>query len=155
MYAKSLHLCLTLCNPMDLGLQTLSMGILQARILEWVACPPPRDLPDPGIKPESLTSPALSGRFFTTSATTRPAYISILKYSLYLKGPKHPFVHNDPLCTKPVYPLPASTTSNLEWSFFHEDASNASPRVIWVLSLTFSKMALLSVKMVSMSVNIQ
>jgi len=49
---------------MDLGLQTLSMGILQARILEWVACPPPRDLPDPGIKPESLTSPALSGSLY-------------------------------------------------------------------------------------------
>ena len=31
---------------------------------EWVPCPPPRDLPDPGIKPESLFSPALAGRFF-------------------------------------------------------------------------------------------
>ena len=26
-------------------------GILQARILEWVAIPFPGDLPDPGIKP--------------------------------------------------------------------------------------------------------
>ena len=34
----------------------LSMGILQARILEWVAWPPPGDLPNPGIK---LRSPAL------------------------------------------------------------------------------------------------
>ena len=32
-------------------------------------CSPPGDLPDSGIKPESLTSPALAGRFFTTSAT--------------------------------------------------------------------------------------
>ena len=31
--------------------------------------PPPGDLPDPGIKPASLTSPALADRFFTTSAT--------------------------------------------------------------------------------------
>ena len=30
-------------------------------------CPPPRDLPDPGIEPISLKSPALAGRFFTTS----------------------------------------------------------------------------------------
>ena len=29
--------------------------------------PSPGDLPDPGIKPMSLMSPALSGRFFTTS----------------------------------------------------------------------------------------
>ena len=32
-------------------------------------CPPPGGLPDPGIKPRSLTSPALAGAFFTTSAT--------------------------------------------------------------------------------------
>ena len=28
--------------------------------------PPPWDLPDPGIKPKSLVSPALAGRLFTT-----------------------------------------------------------------------------------------
>ena len=31
--------------------------------------PPPGDLPDPGMEPVSLTSPAVAGRFFTTSAT--------------------------------------------------------------------------------------
>ena len=31
--------------------------------------PPPGDLPDPGIEHESLSSPALAGGFFTTSAT--------------------------------------------------------------------------------------
>ena len=31
--------------------------------------PTPGDLPDSGIKPVSLVSPALAGRFFTTSAT--------------------------------------------------------------------------------------
>ena len=35
------------------GLQ--SMGILQARILEWVVIPPPGDLPNPGIEPRSPT----------------------------------------------------------------------------------------------------
>ena len=30
--------------------------------------PSPRDLPDPGIEPVALASPALAGRFFTTSA---------------------------------------------------------------------------------------
>ena len=46
-------------------------GILQARTLEWTAVedPPPGDLPDPGIKPTSLTSSVLVGSFFTTSAT--------------------------------------------------------------------------------------
>ena len=32
-------------------------------------CLPPGDLPDPEIKPASLKSPALTGQFFTTSAT--------------------------------------------------------------------------------------
>ena len=31
--------------------------------------PPPGDLPDPGIEPMSLMSPALAREFFTTSAT--------------------------------------------------------------------------------------
>jgi len=38
-------------------------GILQARILEWVAISFSRDLTNPGIKP---TSPELAGGFFTT-----------------------------------------------------------------------------------------
>ena len=35
-------------------------GILQTRILEWVAIPSPRDLSDPGIKPGSLALQANS-----------------------------------------------------------------------------------------------
>ena len=43
-------------------------GILQAReYLSGCLCPPPGDLPDPGIEPMSLASPALAGSFFTTS----------------------------------------------------------------------------------------
>ena len=47
----------------------LSMRILQARILEWVAMPSTRDRPNPGTEPVSLMSLALAGWFFTTSAT--------------------------------------------------------------------------------------
>ena len=35
----------------------LSLGILQARILEWVSCFSPGDLPTPGIEPRSPTLP--------------------------------------------------------------------------------------------------
>ena len=39
-YAKSLQSCLTLCDPVDCSLPVFSVqGILQARILEWVAKP--------------------------------------------------------------------------------------------------------------------
>ena len=41
-------------------------GILQARILEWVAFPSPEDLPDPGVKTVSLMFPALAVMFFTS-----------------------------------------------------------------------------------------
>ena len=67
----------TLCDPMDCSLPGPSVhGILQARILEWIAISSPGDLPDPGIEPMSLTSPALAGRFFTTSASWEAHYIT-------------------------------------------------------------------------------
>ena len=46
-------------------------GIIQARILEWVAIPFSGDLPNLGIEPMSLMSPALAGRLFTTSTTQK------------------------------------------------------------------------------------
>ena len=70
MHAKSLQSCLTLCDPMDCSPPGSSVhGILQARILEWVAMPPPGGLPNPGIEPMSLMSPALAGRFLIPSTT--------------------------------------------------------------------------------------
>jgi len=43
LHAKSLQSCLTLCNPMDCSQPGSSVhGILQARILEWVAMPSSR-----------------------------------------------------------------------------------------------------------------
>ena len=68
--AKSLQSCPTLCDPMYCSPSGSCVhGILQARRLEWVACPFPADLPDQCIRPGSLTSPALGGRFFTTIVT--------------------------------------------------------------------------------------
>ena len=65
----SLQSCLTLCDPTDCSPPGSSVHrILQARILELLLCPPPGDLPNPGVEPESLMSPALAGGFFTTSA---------------------------------------------------------------------------------------
>ena len=62
--------CPTLCDHMGCSPPDSSVhGILQARRLEWVAMASPGDLPDPGIEPKSPLSPALAGRFFTTSTT--------------------------------------------------------------------------------------
>ena len=46
----------------------LSMGFSQQEYWSDVLFPPPEDLPTPGMAFVSLTSPALAGRFFTTSA---------------------------------------------------------------------------------------
>ena len=63
--AKSLQSCLTLCNLTDCSPPGSSVhGILQARILEWVAMSSSRDLPDPETEPTSLMSAALAGRFY-------------------------------------------------------------------------------------------
>ena len=54
----------------------LSMGFSRQEYWSGLPCPPPGDLPDPGIESTSLISPALIGRFFTTSAAWE-AYIYI------------------------------------------------------------------------------
>ena len=45
------------------------MGFSRQEHWSGLPCPPPGDLPDPGIKPESLMSPALAGGCFTTNTT--------------------------------------------------------------------------------------
>ena len=68
MRAKSLQSCLTLCNPVDYSLPGSSVhGILQA-IIYWseLPCLSPGAL----LKPASLMSLTLVGRFFTARATT-------------------------------------------------------------------------------------
>ena len=72
--------CLILCNPMNCSPSGSSAHeILQARILEWVAIPPPRDLPDPGIEPYLLCllhSSSLHPGFFITKPPGKP----LMKY---------------------------------------------------------------------------
>ena len=50
----------------------LSIGFSRQEYWSGLPYPAPGDLPDPGIKPVSLTSPALLGRFFATSAPGKP-----------------------------------------------------------------------------------
>ena len=45
------------------------MGFSWQEYWRGVPCPPPGDLPDPGIEPSALKSRVMAGRFFTTSTT--------------------------------------------------------------------------------------
>ena len=47
-------------------------GIFQEEYWNGLPFPVPEDLPDPGIKPKSLMSPALASRFFTIAPPGKP-----------------------------------------------------------------------------------
>ena len=47
----------------------LSVGFLKREYWSELPCPPPGDLPDPGIEPTSLKSTALAGGLLNASAT--------------------------------------------------------------------------------------
>ena len=45
------------------------MGFSWQEYLSGMPCPPPRDIPDPGIEPSALKSRVMAGRLFITSTT--------------------------------------------------------------------------------------
>ena len=57
MHTMSLQSCLTFCDPMDCSLPDSSLKSLFFRQKYWsrLPCPPPGDLPKPGIEPGSPT----------------------------------------------------------------------------------------------------
>ena len=78
MHTKSLQLYSTLDEAMDSSLPGSSVhGILQARILEWVAIPPPGNFPNPGIESVISYVSCIGGEFFTTSAIMPITWINL------------------------------------------------------------------------------
>ena len=64
---------LTLCNPMDCSWPGSSvLGILQQEYWSGLPCPPSENLPDPGIAPVPLMSPALP-----LASPGKPVYVSV------------------------------------------------------------------------------
>ena len=62
---KSLQSCLTLCNFMKHNPPGSSVnGIPRQEYWSGLPCPPLGDLPNPGMEPVSLASPALAGGLF-------------------------------------------------------------------------------------------
>ena len=65
-YAQS---CQTLCDWWTIAFQAaLSMGFSRQEYWHGLPFPSPGALPNPGVEPASLTSPTVTGGFFTTSA---------------------------------------------------------------------------------------
>ena len=55
----------------------LSMEFSRQEYWSGLPSSPPGDLPNPGIKPESLVSPALPGRFLPREPPGKPSYGTI------------------------------------------------------------------------------
>ena len=71
MHAKLLScvwLCVTLCTHQA----PLSMGFCTQEYCSGLPCNPQEDLPDPGIEPTALMSPALAGRFLPLVPSGKP-----------------------------------------------------------------------------------
>ena len=74
------RLCMTLWTA---ALQApLSMGFSRQEYWSGFPYPPPGDLPDPGIEPAFLMSPALPVGLFTTSATWGSLFSTSLSASV-------------------------------------------------------------------------
>ena len=78
----SMTLCTIACQA--------PMGFSRQEYWSGLPCLPPEDLPNPEIDPSSLMSPALAGRFFTTSATWEANLFSVLHK---IKIPRAPCLH--------------------------------------------------------------
>ena len=73
--------CLTLCNPMDYTVR----GILQVRILEWVAFPFPRGSSQ--LRDRTQVS-RIAGGFFTSWATREAIPFEVQEFIQYSKKKK-------------------------------------------------------------------
>ena len=65
-YAQSFSRVKLFTTPWTVARQaSLSMGFSRQEYWSGLPCPPPEDLPNPGMELKSLSSPASSGGFFT------------------------------------------------------------------------------------------
>ena len=75
LHAKSHQSCPALRNPMHCSPPGSSIhGILKQEYWRGLLCPPPRDLPDPGIEPKYLMSPAFAGGFRDQGSSPCPLH---------------------------------------------------------------------------------
>ena len=76
------QLCSILCNPLDYR----THGILQVRILEWVAISSSKALPDSRIKPTSPVSPALKVDSLLIELLGKPHILIYFKINMGFPG---------------------------------------------------------------------
>ena len=139
------RLCMTL--PAVAGQAAPSMGFSRQEYWSRLPCPPLRDLPDLGIKPTSLESLALAGRFFTTSATWEDKSAICIHISLRSWAPSHPATHPIPsthpsLTLPPTYPSPTHPSRSLQNSKLSSPCYTAASYSVQFSSVTRASLTL-------------
>ena len=112
MHAKSLQLCLTLVTQWTRASQALlSMGFSGQAYWSGLPCSSPGNLPNPGIKPESLMFPTLAGRFFTTAPPGKPGDQNQIHISCYITISHNVMIfckYKQPICKRNMYYCPSN-----------------------------------------------
>ena len=143
-YCRSIHLGILekwkslsrvrLCDPMDYTVH----GILQSRILEWVAFPFPRDLPNTGIEPRSPASQedSLPSKPPGTPKNTGVGSHSLLQGIFPTQGtePRSPALQGDSLPAEPPgKPKIMGSLSLLQWIFLTQESNRGLLLHRWIL----------------------
>ena len=97
-----------------------SVGFPRQEYWNGLPFPSPGDLPDPGIRLESLTSPVLVGGFFTTSATWEAPvnYISSVQFSCSVVSNSlqpHGLQHARLPCPSPTPKVCSNSCQSSQW----------------------------------------
>ena len=94
----------------------LPVGFSSQEYWSGLPFPPPRDLPNSGIKPMSLMPPSLAGRFFTDSATWEAWEMESVQFSCSVVSRT---LCNPMDCSVPDHPvhhqLPEFTQTYVHW----------------------------------------
>ena len=106
----------TLCNPTDCSSPGSSVhGIFQQEYWSGLPFPPSGNLPESGVEPVSLTSPALAGRFFTTSVTWEVS-CHVLLQGIFLTQGSNPCLPRLLHCWQILYPWDVGKACLPTWS---------------------------------------
>ena len=102
---------------------SLSMGFSRQEYWSGLPCPPPGDLPDPGIKPTSLTSPALACWFFTSWGKATLYYgwhevpCSWILYAFQAGVINSQWISKSPFLPETWVPLGIASLFHINWVF--------------------------------------
>ena len=114
--AKSLQSCPTLCDPVDCSLPGSSVqGILQERILEWIAMPSSRGSSWARDPTRISCVSCIAGRFFTWWAICSFQFSSVQSLSVSDSLRPHEIQHARPPCPSPTPEVHSSSCRSSQW----------------------------------------